>query len=166
MKQFRNLIEKRPFVPPWNWPDIFDWRQRTVIMLVAVVLFAAPGCGVTKRLDMMNAKMGQVAGHLEILSETNQQLAQLNETTQSMERRLETLEKLSTQLAKRFGVALASQEKKSSSQIVIQPPVQNPNGGLNAVPKSDDDAHNARPAVPWSAGSGRGGTEPQCREAL
>ena len=158
MKRFRNLIEKRPFVPPSYWPDIFDWRRRSVITLAAVVLFAAPGCAVTKRLDKLNAKIGQVAGNLEILGETNQQLIQLNETTQSMERRLETLEKLATQLAKRLGVAIASQKKKSSSQIVIQPPVQNPSRDANAVPKSDDDAHNSRQAAPWSAGSSQGAT--------
>ncbi len=160
MERFRNLIEKRPFVSPSNWPDILVWRQRSVLTLVAVVLFAAPGCGVTQRLDMMNAQIGQVAGKLELLGETNQQLTRLNQTANSMDRRLERLE----QLANR--IPFLRKAEKSSSQIVIHPPVQNPNGGLNAVPKSDDDAHNSRQAVPWSAGSGREATGPQCREAF
>ena len=152
MKRFRNLIKKRPCVPPSVWSVIFAWRRRTVFTVVSAVLFALPGCAVTKRLDLLNAKIGQVAGKLELLGETNRQLARLNETANSMDRRLATLEKL----AKRLGGVTASQEKKSSAQLVNQPPVQNPSRDANAVPISDDDAHNSRQVIPWSADSGEG----------
>ena len=134
MKRFKNLIKKRPCVP---------------LTLAAAVLFFLPGCAITKRLDRLNAKIGQVVGKLELLGETNHQLARLNKTADSMDRRLETLEKL----AKRLGGALTSLEKKSSQQLVIQSPDQRPSNEANGVPTSDDDGRHSRQVIPWSAGS-------------